>query len=214
MVDFLSNILTFPTLFYTGLLGLTLVYWLSSLFGFGDFDFGGDRIDGVISEGTELETTDPTSGWMSRFKLDGIPVTISISLVIFFSWIFCFLIVHYYQDKIEAGWLETVLGFWVLVLAPVISAPIVGTLLSPLKPVFEKLKKNAEGRKADSLIGHIATIRTNKVTATFGDADIDLEGANLILKVRAEEPNTLKRGDSVIITDYVIDQNTYKVRLN
>jgi len=100
------------------------------------------------------------------------------------------------------------------VLAPVVSAPIVGTLLSPLKPLFKKLKESAEGRKADSLIGHLATIRTNKVTMDFGDADIDVEGASLILKVRAEEPNILKRGDTVVITDYIIDTNTYKIRLN
>lgn len=216
MADFLSNILTFPTLFYTGLLGLTLLYWFASLFGFADmdFDFGGDSAEGVISESTEIDSADPSSGWLSRFKLDGIPVTISISLTIFFSWVISFLVVHYYQDQIEEGWVEVVLGFWVLVLAPVVSAPIVGTLLSPLKPLFKKLKESAEGRKADSLIGHLATIRTNKVTMDFGDADIDVEGASLILKVRAEEPNILKRGDTVVITDYIIDTNTYKIRLN
>lgn len=214
MTDFLNNILSFPTLFYTGLLGLTLLYWLSSLFGFADFDFS-DSADGIISESTELESTDATasSGWMSKFKLDGIPITISISLVIFFSWMISFLVVHYYQGKIEEEWIAMMLNFWVLLLAPIISAPIVGSLLSPLKPVFQKLKESAEGRKAHSLIGHTAIIRTNKVTTNFGDADIDIEGANLILKVRAEEPNSLKRGDSVVITDYIVDQNTYKVRL-
>lgn len=214
MTDFLNNMLSFPTLFYTGLLGLTLLYWLSSLFGFADFDFS-DSADGIISEGTELESTDATasSGWMSKFKLDGIPITISISLVIFFSWMISFLVVHYYQGKIEEEWIAMMLDFWVLLLAPIISAPIVGTLLSPLKPVFQKLKESAEGRKAHSLIGHTAIIRTNKVTTNFGDADIDIEGASLILKVRAEEPNSLKRGDSVVITDYIVDQNTYKVRL-
>lgn len=214
MTDFLNNILSFPTLFYTGLLGLTLLYWLSSLFGFADFDFS-DSADGIISESTELESTDATasSGWMSKFKLDGIPITISISLVIFFSWMISFLVVHYYQGKIEEEWIAMMLDFWVLLLAPIISAPIVGSLLSPLKPVFQKLKESAEGRKAHSLIGHTAIIRTNKVTTNFGDADIDIEGANLILKVRAEEPNSLKRGDSVVITDYIVDQNTYKVRL-
>ncbi len=219
MADFLNNIFAFPTLFYTGLLGLTLLYWFASLFGLADFDFGGDSAEGVISENmmsesTEIDSANPSSGWMSKFKLDGIPITISISLIIFCSWMISFLVVHYYQDQIEEGWVNIILGFWVLLLAPVISAPIVGTLLSPLKPLFKKLKESAEGRKAGSLIGQLATIRTNKVTLDFGDADIDVEGASLILKVRAEEPNILKRGDTVVITDYIIDTNTYKIRLS
>lgn len=215
MADFLGNILTFPTLFYTGLLGLTILYWLSSMIGLADFDFdGGDVVSPEVGDALEVDGSDASgvSGWLSKFKLDGIPVTISVSLVIFLSWIICFLVVHYYDNKISDGWVEAFVGLWVIVLAPVVSAPIAGTLLSPLKPVFQKLKEHAEGRKADSLVGHIAIVRTNKVNMNFGDADIESEGASLILKVRAEEPNTLKRGDRVLITDYISGQNIYKVR--
>ena len=120
--------------------------------------------------------------------------------------------VHFYQDKISDGLIEVFLGLWVIILAPIVAAPIVGTLLTPLKPLFRKLKQDGEGRKADSLIGHLAIIRTNKVTMGFGDAALDDEGANLILKVRAAEPNDFKRGESVVITEYNTEDNTYIVR--
>lgn len=205
MTDFLNNAFAFPTLFYTGLLILTVLYWLVSSLGFSDVD---------MSEGIEFESPDiaDTSGWLSKFKLDGIPMTISISFVIFLSWVICFIAVHYYQDKISNDLVEIFVGIWIIILAPFISAPIVGTLLTPLKPFFRKLKESAEGRKADSLIGYLAIVRTNKVTMDFGDAEIDDEGANLILKIRAEEPNDYKRGDKVIITEYSADENTYRVR--
>lgn len=205
MTEFLNNAFAFPTLFYTGLLILTVLYWLASSLGFADLD---------LSEGVEIEVPDvaDTSGWLSKIKLDGIPVTISISLVIFFSWVICFIAVHYYQDKLSSNLVEIFVGLWIIILAPFISAPIVGTLLTPLKPFFNKLRESAEGRHADSLIGHLAIVRTNKVTMNFGDAEIDDEGANLILKIRAEEPNDFKRGDSVIITEYIADENTYRVR--
>ena len=205
MTDFLNNAFAFPTLFYTGLLILTVVYWLASNLGLADIDIG----DGIEFEGPDIAET---SGWLSKIKLDGIPLTISISLVIFFSWIICFITVHYYQDKISSGLVEAFVGIWIIILAPFISAPIVGTLLTPLKPFFKKLRESAEGRNADSLIGHLAIVRTNKVTMAFGDAEIDDEGANLILKIRAEEPNDFKRGDRVIITEYLEDENTYRVR--
>ena len=205
MTDFLNNAFAFPTLFYTGLLILTVLYWLASSLGLADLD---------LSEGLEIEAPDiaDTSGWLNKFKLDGIPLTISISFVIFFSWMICFIAVHYYQDQISNNLVEIFVGIWIIILAPFISAPIVGTLLTPLKPFFKKLRESAEGRKADSLIGHLAVVRTNKVTMNFGDAEIDDEGANLILKIRAEEPNDFKRGDSVIITEYIEDENTYRVR--
>ena len=47
---------------------------------------------------------------------------------------------------------------------------------------------------------------------SFGDADIDSQGASLILKIRAEEPNDLKRGDRVIITKYLPEEHVYLVR--
>ena len=205
MADFLNNAFSFPTLFYTGLLGLTILYWLASSMGLAEFD----SADGVELEGSDIANN---SGLLSRFKLDEIPLTISLSFIIFFSWVICFITVHYYENKISDELVEIFVGFWIIVLAPVVSAPIVGTLLTPLKPFFRKLKESADGRKADSLIGHLASIRTNKVTMDFGDAEIDDEGANLILKVRAEEPNDFKRGDSVIITEYIEDENTYRIR--
>jgi hypothetical protein len=159
MTDFLNNIFSFPTLFYTGLLSLTILYWLASSLGFAELD---------IADGTEVEVGD-SSGWMNKFKLDGIPITISISFIIFFSWVICFITVHFYQGKISDNLIEMFVGFWIIILAPLISAPTVGTLLTPLKPLFRKLKEDGEGRKADSLIGHLATIRTNKVTMDFGD---------------------------------------------
>jgi len=217
MSDFLANILSFPTLFYTGLLALTLLYWFSSMLGLADFDFDGADLDldldgmdaDVASTNTELASS---SGFLNKFKLDGIPLTISLSFVIFLSWILSFLFVNYYQDKIAEDWLQAFIGLWVILLAPVISIPIVGILLSPLKPIFKKFREEAEGRKADSLVGHSATVRTDKVTMSFGDADIDSQGASLILKIRAEEPNDLKRGDRVIITKYLPEEHVYLVR--
>jgi len=215
MIEFFSNIFSFPTLFYTGLLTLTLLYWFASMLGLADFDFDGADLDGIdvdastTSANTELASS---SGFLNKFKLDGIPLTISLSFVIFLSWILSFLCVNYYQDKIAEDWLQAFIGLWVIVLAPVISIPIIGILLSPLKPIFKKFREEAEGRKADSLVGHSATVRTDKVTMNFGDADIDSQGASLILKIRAEEPNGLKRGDRVIITKYLANENVYLVR--
>lgn len=216
MTEFFSIILNFPTLLYTGLLGLTLFYWLLSMVGLADFDFDGGNLDGIdvtesplLAEGVDAVDS---SGFLSKFKLDGIPFTISLSLVIFLSWVISFLLVHYYQSEVTDGWVKILVGVWVVILAPVISAPIIGILLNPLKPAFQRIQKETEGRKADSLVGHIAIVRTDKVNMSFGDADINSDGASLILKVRAAEPNIIRRGDRVLITKYHSADNVFMVK--
>jgi len=203
MTDLINNLLTFPTLIYTGLTLITLLYWLAACFGLGELSFGEGLEGPEIADGT---------GLLNKFKLDGIPVTISLTAVILLSLAVSFVAVDYYHDKITDGLVEIFVGFWVVILAPVISAPIVGTLFSPLKPIFKKLREDSEGRKAHSLIGHLAVVRTNKVTLNFGDIEVDDEGANLILKARAKEPNMFTRGEKVIITDYNEDENTFRIR--
>ena len=204
MIDFINNILSFPTLFFTALLALVIFYWLSSLIGIAELDIDTGDID--ISDATA------SSGFLTKFKLDGIPVTISVSVIIFLSWIISFLLVHFYQDEPLEGWLRALIGFWVVILVPVISTLLSGVILSPLKPIFHKMKNEAEGQKADSLVGLAVVVRTNKVTMNFGDADIDSGGASLILKIRAEEPNEFKRGDRVLLSEYHPRENTYKIK--
>lgn len=203
MNDFLSNALSFPTLLFTGLLILVIIYWLLSLIGIADFDLDGG--------GMEIEAAESPS-FITKFKVDGIPVTISLSVVVFLSWVISFLVVHFYQDESLEDWLRMIIGAWVIILSPILSALLAGQILSPLRPVFEKMKNEAEGQKADSLVGKVAQVRTNKVSMSFGDADIDSEGASLILKVRAEEPNEFKLGDRVMISDYLPNENTYKIK--
>jgi hypothetical protein len=204
MTDFLSNILSFPTLLFTGLLILVIIYWLLSLIGIADFDMDG-------SGGMEIEVAESPS-FITKFKVDGIPVTITLSVVIFLSWVISFLVVHFYQDEDLESWLRAVIGAWVVLLSPILSVLLTGQILSPLRPLFDKMKNEAEGQKADSLVGKVAQVRTNKVSMSFGDADIDSGGASLILKIRAEEPNDFKRGDRVILSDYYPNENTYKIK--
>lgn len=206
MTDFLNNILSFPTLLFTGLLILVLLYWLSSLLGFGDVDLEVDAGD------VDLSDAAGASGFLTKFKLDGIPITVSLSTVVFFCWILSFLMVHFYQDEPMEDWLKIFVGFWVIVLVPVISALLAGIVLTPLKPIFHKMKNEAEGQKAASFIGQAAIVRTNKVTMNFGDADMDSGGASLILKIRAEEPNNFKRGDRVMLSQYHPQENTYTIK--
>ncbi len=202
MDTFLHNIFTFPTVFYSGLLVLVMLYWLSAVLGFADMDvFDGD-VDIDADSGAGFIAT-----WLTRFKLDGIPLTITLSFVILGAWMLSFLAVHFLYTLLPEGWVQIAIGFWVLLLAPVVAAIAVSPLLQPLKPLFKKLPE----KNADSLLGHYVIVRSSKVTATFGEADLADGGAGLILKIRAAEPNDFQRGDKAMLHSYNAAANTYNV---
>ncbi len=210
MIDFLSNAFTFPTLFYTGLLVLVVIYWLISIFGIG----GVDSFDAEI----EMDTGDNASsltGWLTKFRLDGIPLTLSISLIVFISWILCFYMVEFFinnmMKNIDNKMAKVALGFWLLLLSPALALPIVISLLTPFKPLMKKLKKEAKGASATDFVGRTATIRSEKVNLSYGSVELNDGGAGLILQIRTKEPNHYKRGDKVILKEYLRESNTYNI---
>jgi hypothetical protein len=206
MENFLTTSFTFPAVLYSGLLAIVTIYWLFSIIGFFDLD--------VLDLDVEAEgegNVSVLSHFLSKFKLDGVPVTISLSLIILFSWGVSFFISYEFSQKITEEWLRVVLGFWVLILAPFLTAPLVAVIIRPLKPLFRPQKEQS----AKDIVGKIATVRSSKVTATFGEASFNDGGAGLILKIRSEENNQLesplKRGDKVLLKHYNATQNTYVV---
>lgn len=201
MEAFTHNIFTFPTVFYSGLLALVTLYWFSAIVGVtdidsGDADPGADTDTGVLGD------------WLSKFKLDGIPLTITLSCIILTSWILCFLAVHFIYPLLPETWIQIMVGFWVLIITPVIAALFISPLLQPIKPLFKKLNVTSN----TDLVGQYAIVRSGKVTATFGEAEFQDGGAGLIIKVRANEPNQISRGDQVALLSYDAAGGTYHVR--
>nr|CAA6828784.1 MAG: Unknown protein [uncultured Thiotrichaceae bacterium] len=201
MEAFILNIFTFPTIFYSGLLVLVILYWFSAVAGIVDIDSADADIDADTS-------TNALGSWLSKFKLDGIPLTITLSLIVLFSWVLCFLAVHFFYPLLPETWVQIMMGAWALVISPVIAALMVSPLVQPLKPLFKKQQVTSN----TDLVGHYAIVRSGKVTATFGEAEFQDGGAGLIIKIRADEPNQIRRDDQVALLSYDAASSTYQVR--
>lgn len=210
MVSFLSNILVFPTIFYTGLLILVVIYWLNSIIGLTNFE----TIETNLETEIDVDVSDVSglASWLTKFKLDGIPFTLTLSFIIFFSWIFCFFMVEVFIKDFDKEWVRVALGFWGIILSPVLAIPITAILLSPFKPIFRKLREEAKQPEANDFVGGIAIIRSGKVNQSHGSVELNDGGAGLVLQVRAKEPNRFQRGDSVILKEYQPANNTYLIR--
>ncbi|HHL19618.1 MAG TPA: hypothetical protein ENJ33_07775 [Thiothrix sp.] len=204
MINFLSNALTFPTVFYTGLLILVFLYWLISAFGFLEFE--------AIETDVDSGEMGGIAAWLTKFRLNGIPFTLTLSLVIFISWVLCLFIVPLLMKEINSEWVYIALGFWILILAPTLALPVTAILLSPLRHLLKKLRKNNLPPTAESFIGMSGKIRSEKVNQSYGTAEIADGGAGLILQIRADEPNNYQRNDDIILTSYLTATNTYLIR--
>ncbi len=202
MDTFLQIILTFPTIFFTFFLVLSAVYWLLTVLGF----VGIEALD-MDLDGDSVASLNVFSGLLFRLGLNGVPLTIVISLIALLGWVFCFLIVYFIYPWIRVPWLQLVTGIPVVVGVLYVSAIITAMIIKPLRPIF--LASNQQVQK--QILGQVAVVRTGEVNRSFGEAYLEDGGAGLIIKVRAYKDEVFKRGDRVVLLEYVAGENLYRV---
>jgi len=62
-----------------------------------------------------------------------------------------------------------------------------------------------------SVLGQTAVVRSGRVTLQQGEVALEDGGAGLILRVRADESYGFKRGDRVVLLEYLEAEHAYRV---
>ncbi len=228
MSGFLDHFVAFPTVIFTVLLGILLLYWLlvivgalgmpsvdidsgldSGLEGIGDGIGGAEGFDGIgeAAEGVGEGASGLLSGLFHASKLGTVPVTVATSLLVFWVWLssmFGSILLRPYLPD----WGAATLGLLVILPLSFITGLILTSLVvRPLGPLF--VVHAAPSRR--QLAGRICEVRSGSVTSDFGQAELADGGAGLILSVRCAKENDLKRGDLVVIVSYDEEKDTYDV---
>ena len=225
--------LEFPNVVFTVALGVVLVYWLFvllgtldiDLFGHGDVgghdvggDIGGD-VGGDVAGGHDAggghdgggdghggdgdgdgHDGDAESGGLWHFLgLGDVPLTISISFIVLTGWLASMLFTRYVQDD---G-----LRYAVLPVAFVVALLASAVLIRPLRPVF----RVREGKTNRDYEGATCEITTGHVDDKFGQATIEDGGTVLIIAVRCDKPDKLKRGDKALVVEFDPERQAYIV---
>lgn len=198
MTEYLASILAFPTVFFTILLGVVVVYWLLVLLGTLDIDLLGDAdLDGQGSidvDGHGAADAEPAGGFtglLQSLGLGGVPVTLTLSVFVLASWGFCLAAV---EGLGSAGWVTLVAPL----VAPALALPVTALVLRPLRRLFLSL---AAPEHRD-FVGKMCTITTLHVDERYGQAEVEDGGAGLLVQVRSTAPGRLHRGDRALIFDY------------
>src|SRR5690606_25699276 len=133
------------------------------------------------------------------------PVTVVGSLVVFFAWAFSMCGMLAASRWLPEG--SLLVSIPLFVLAPILALVPTSVAVRPLAKIF--VPKKAIAR--EDLVGRLCTIRTGTVTERFGEATLEDGGAGLVVRVRVETGDTLKRGERAVIVDYDEERQEFTV---
>ena len=212
MDPFYQNISSFPTVFFTFFLLLVVLYWLVAVLGLIEIDvldFDIPDAEGAldINPDSGLSNANVLAGFMLRFGLYGVPVTIILSFIALFGWLICYYAVHFLLGLVPDGLFTYLAGIPVLVACLYVSVMITAVIIKPIRPLFKKASQETIKR----VLGQSAIVRTSRVDNNFGEAILEDGGAGLILKVRATGDVKFVKGDRVVLLEYNKEKNIYRV---
>jgi hypothetical protein len=230
--------LSFPSVVFTVLLGVVLVYWAFVMVGVLHIGEGSEgALDGHIDGATkgmlegavdhlggghadvgdigggdgDLDLDADDSGGALAAIMSALHLR-SVPATVVFSFVITF------------SWLVSVVGMQLLTrlapglrgiplsLAVLVGAFVLSLPLTSLaaRPLARVFAPRHAPVKSD-FIGRTCVVRTGSVTAKFGEATLNDGGAGLVLRVRVEGGKQLGRGEQALIVDYDAERETYLV---
>ncbi|GAB2199009.1 DUF1449 domain-containing protein [Sessilibacter sp. MAH4] len=207
LAPFYDNILSLPTVFFTFFLLVSVCIWLLTFVGVIGFDSMEVDIPGSESAGTDSSIGQVLGGLLGKLGLSGIPITITITLSSLIGWLISYYVSYFFVSLLPEGIIRTLVSLPLVVVLVLVSLIATATVLRPFQQYFIP----SEQKTINKIVGMIASVRTSRVDANYGEAFLDDSGAGLILKVRCFEPNDIAYDDKVVILDYLEEQNAYLV---
>lgn len=195
---FLSEVFSFPTILFTIPLIVLMLFWLMAFAGLVDIEIFDIDVD------ADNDADSVVGGWLETFGLNGVPLTIALTLVDIYAFAFTYLARKYITPLFDGILSATAIGFIVAMFAVIVAIPLAALCCKPLRKVF--LTHEAVSKK--NLDGVICTVTTQTVTELFGQATAD---DGMVYSVRANTPNNLCKGSRIVLLEYSTEHDSYIV---
>jgi hypothetical protein len=197
MDQFLDTIFSFPVIFFTVPLMVMVIFWFFALLGMLDIE--------ILDGSGETDNADPGgSSVLETIGLDGVPLTVAITLVEIYGFAFVYMARKYIGPLFDGVLTATASGFVVAVLALIVALPFAAYTSKPLRRIF--VTHEAVGK--DELIGTYCIVTTQTVTETFGQARAE---DGMIYSVRTAPGFQIAGGSKVALIDFNELTDTYTV---
>jgi hypothetical protein len=196
MSAFLAAALAYPTVFFTVMLGVFLVYATATLLGAAHIDWldsllGIDHLHGAHDvHDSVLESA------MSLLGVAGVPVTIVAGVASIFGWLTSFFANRFLPDSL-------LINTGILAASGIIGLTAGSFALRPLRGVF----RTVSGPSRKEHVGKICEVRSLRVDDHSGTADI----GGMIADIRCYRENSLTVGSKAIVYDYDPQEGLYHV---
>lgn len=210
MNEFLLTIFSFPTVIYTVVLIVAMLYWLCAAFGLLDLellDVDASGLEGQLHAHAEHSFAETFAGILLRLGLNGVPVTLVVTLIAIIGWVISYYLSYMELVLLGYGWVRFIVGIPILIFSFYLAVLATAQVIKPLRKLFAKAEQFVEKK----ILGQTAIVRSSKVDKYSGEANFDDGGAGLILKVRAAGDDQFVRGDRVVLLEYSAEEHIYRV---
>lgn len=209
MSSLFAALTSFPAVVYTVLLGVVLVYWLLAIIGLVDFEAGADMDIGADAADAGDGGPEGLSGlaaWLVAFGLNGVPFSIVVSLLALVGWFLTGMASLTLLPLVPDA-LRWAAGAGVLLAAAALSIVIAAQLVRPMRGLFVTHRAISNA----ALVGQVCKVLTGVVDERQGRAEVAQRGAGINIRVWAPAPNSLRRGDAALITEYDPARQRYRI---
>lgn len=207
MAEFLAALMAFPTIAYSVLLALALLYWLTVIIGALDIDLFSPEVGDAGAGGDMAPGGHHGHGFLEFLSIGRVPVTITASVFVFIGWFLCML-----AELLLRAPLATVVSgpLFALALIPASLIPAVfftGLVVKPLRHLFSLVSEHGE----TGLVGRMVKITSLTVDHQFGTAVCDNAGPGILMNVFCRDGVQMKRDEMAVVVDFDASRNLYLV---
>jgi len=194
----LTELFSFPLIFFAFPALVLIFLWLVSVLGFLDIEFLDFDFD------TEIETEGDSSSIFEKLGLDGVPLLVVITLVDFYGLAFSYSAKKIFLPLLDDVLTATAAGGLIAVVSLALAIVVASICVKPLRKFFVV----HQGESKDEWVGRICTVTTQQVTESFGQATSD---DGLIMTIRANTPNSIIKGTRIVLLEYIQSDDCYNV---
>ncbi|NDL56349.1 YqiJ family protein [Phytoactinopolyspora mesophila] len=188
MSEFIDTALTFPAVLFSFMLVVVIGYWVLVLLG----GLGVDLFDADAAEGTGTDL-------LATAKLDGVPVTVALSLLIAFAW-FTGLVGTVVIGELDVPTPAAIaLGIVAVALAVLIAWIITSFVVMFVRRTLPQVRESSHS----DFVGRLCVIRTAPLNDGTGQAEVTADdGSTAIIQVRQTGQDEFTNGSTALIFDY------------
>lgn len=192
---------------FTILLGLVILFWLTTLLGAVSVDSLDSDVDlDASGDNANVGLGGMAAAMMRVVNAGYIPLTIVLSILILMMWIASILLNYYFnqgQSIFLAG------GF--VVVAFILGVIATKAITQPLVPFMKKLK---DAENAAPVIGEVGVVRSRQIDSEYGQVEVERpDGAPALLNARlGADSEPMPRGTPVVIISIDEKSGVYLAR--